>query len=413
MATTLVATVQPQYGRVRLELTFTTVTSASIIRIHADGTGWPVRGVASALVASTTGVGAVLWDHEAPLDQPVSYQAFSDQVPTVITSNTVTVPSDRSWLGSTAWLTHPMQPALSQLVAVTSAGARSRKGRASILPIAGSTDPVAITDRRLPPTGEIVVHTSTLAEAAAMEALLADGAVLCIRCPAAWGSWWFYAALGDTTDESAVGHAADPSVDWRLPYTSVARPTGYPDGPTGITYADLLDQYGTYAELKIGDDYLNANVHFETNVANWTTSGGAAIAHDTTFAHKGTGSMLVTPDGVTSGPTTFSNEFPAVAGSSYVANGWVRVSSGGSASRAVGIAWYNAAHSFLSSDNVTLTPSPTVWTQFSGTFTAPANTAFAKALTAGPGVLAAANTWRVDELSVTTPSTYYSLLLGP
>lgn len=256
MATTLTATAQPTYGRVQLQLTFTTVTSASVYRVHTDGTVWPVRGANPVAVLSTSGVGAVIYDHEAPLDQPLTYRATSGA--TTFSSSSVTVPSDTGDLRSRAWLTHPLQPALSRLVTVTAVGPRTRAARRSVLPIAGSADPVAVTDLRLSPTGEIIVLTSTAAEATALQALLADGAVLCVRCPASWGSWWFYAVIGDTGDEAAAGHAADTSVEWHLPYAAVAATAGTAYGPVGVTYADINAAYATYALLNAGEASYNA-----------------------------------------------------------------------------------------------------------------------------------------------------------
>lgn len=258
MATALTALVQPAYARVQLQLTFTTVTLASLWRTHADGTVWGVRGTNPTLVSSTTGVGWVGYDHEAPLDQPVWYFARSPQTSTVVFGNTVVIPSDTGNAGSNAWLTHPFKPALSRLVTVTAVGPRSRKGRSSILPIIGSPTPVALTDVRLDPTGELTILTNTLAEAAAMRALLADGSVLCVRCPGIWGSMWFFAAVGDVTEEPAAGHALEPAVEWHLPYTVVTEANGNASGPVGVTYADLAAAYATYTAVISGEATYNA-----------------------------------------------------------------------------------------------------------------------------------------------------------
>ncbi len=256
MATSLTAAVQPVYGRVQLQLTFTSVTSATVSRVHADGTVWPVRGGEPAAVMSTTGVGWVGYDHEAPLDQAVTYRATSGS--TTFSSASVTVPSSTADLGSRAWLTHPLQPSLSQSVLITGVGARTRKPRASILPIVASATPVALTDVRLAPSGELGLLTSTLAEATALEALLADGTVLCVRCPATWGSMWFYAAVGDVGDEMAAGHAQDPTRQWLLPYVAVTSPPGVAYGTPGYTYADVNATYATYALLNSGEPSYNA-----------------------------------------------------------------------------------------------------------------------------------------------------------
>lgn len=255
MATALAATVQPQYGRVQLQLTFTTVTSATVSRVHADGTVWPVRGGDPAQVLSTTGVGWVGYDHEAPLDQAVTYRATSGV--TTFSSSSVTVPSSTADLGSRAWLTHPLKPALSQSVLVTFVGPRTRKARRSVLPIVASADPVALTDTRLSPEGEIGLFTATLAEELALDALLDDGAVLCVRAPAFWGSMWFYASIGDVPDEPSAGHGRDPSRDWRLPYTVVAPPAGAGTGAVTATWADVIATYATWNAVIAGEPTWN------------------------------------------------------------------------------------------------------------------------------------------------------------
>lgn len=255
MATALTAVVQSALGRVQLQLTFTTITTATVSRVHADGTVWPVRGAEPAQVLSTTGVGWVGYDHEAPLDQPFTYRATSGG--TSFSSATVTVPSSPADLGSRAWLTHPLRPALSMSVLVTGVATRTRKARQSILPIVGSADPVARTDVRLSPAGEIAVLTSTLAEANALDALLADGSVLCFRAPAFWGAMWFYGAFGDIPDDPAAGHAADPSREWKLPYTAVASPAGPGTGALGATWTDAMSAYATWTATAAGEPTWN------------------------------------------------------------------------------------------------------------------------------------------------------------
>lgn len=257
MATALTAAVQAAYGRVQLQLTYTTGTSATIYRVHADGTTWPVRGAAPATVLSTSTVGWVGYDHEAPLDQPITYRATDPTGATIATSASVTVASPTADIGSRAWLTHPIKPTLSQQILVTAVTARTRKSRGTVLQIVGSPNPVAVTDTRIAPTGELTVFTTTLAEAAALEALLADGQVLCLRAPAFWGSMWLYVLIGDTTDEAAAGHAADPAREWHLPYVAVAAPSGAPGGATGATWTDVLAAYATWTATIAGEPTWN------------------------------------------------------------------------------------------------------------------------------------------------------------
>lgn len=256
MTTALTATVQSQYGRVLLQLTWTTVTSATISRVNADGSIWPVRNAEPTGVASTTGVGAVAFDHEAPLDESVTYRATSTQSGTVVTSSAVTVPSDTGSLGSNMWLTHPLKPSLSQLLTVEGIAPAVRKGRAGILPVINRADPIAMTDVRQSPTGTITVATATVPEATALRALLADGQTLQVRAPGTWGVW-MYVVIGDVDEVSAVGVGSNPERVWQLPYTAVGRPASTSQGAVGTTYADAKSSYATYALLKAGETTYN------------------------------------------------------------------------------------------------------------------------------------------------------------
>lgn len=258
MTTALTAAVQAAQGRVLLTLTWTTVTQATITRVHPDGTRWPVRAANPALVASTTGVGWTGYDAEAPLDVAVTYTASSTQDPATFSATPVTVPSDTGMVGSMAWLTHPLQPSLSVLFAVTDVATQSRAARRAVLPIMGSNLPIAISDVRLAPTGEISGSTLTAGDATALAALIGDGATLLVRCPAAWGSMWFYAAIGDVSDENATHVGPTPDRDWKLPYTVVAPPAGVAGGTLGDTYNDVLTAYATYNAVIAGEATYNA-----------------------------------------------------------------------------------------------------------------------------------------------------------
>lgn len=246
MATALTATVQAVYARATLQLTFTTVTQATITRIHPDGTTWPVRGANPVDVHSTTGIGATVVDNELPLDTPVTYRATSTQTSVTVTSAAVTVASDPSDGRSMAWLTHPTKPSLSAPLRVEAVPERSRQGRVGILPILGRADPIAVTDLRQSGTGSLQAMTFTAAEATKLLALLADGGVVLYRAPAGWRNNWMYLALGDVTEMPLVG-GADPTTEWSIGYTVVAAPsTTSAQGSAGQTWSDVPTTYATW-----------------------------------------------------------------------------------------------------------------------------------------------------------------------
>jgi hypothetical protein len=255
LATSLTAAVQPATGGVLLQLTFTLVTSATITRVHPDGTAWPLRNANPVDVRSTTGVGATVFDYEAPLDTPVTYKASSTQTGTTFSSSAVTVPSDPGDVRSRAWLTHPLKPSLSCLVAVEDIGDRTRQARTGVLAIIGRADPIAITDTRLSGSGDLGLFTDTAAQAVKLRALLADGGVVLFRAPAAWHNAWFYAVLGDVAESGPGGW--DASRGWRIGYTVVAPPAGLSQGAIGQTWLDVLSTYVTWTAEIAGEPTWN------------------------------------------------------------------------------------------------------------------------------------------------------------
>lgn len=163
--------------------------------------------------------------------------------------------------------------------------------------------------------------------------------------------------------------------------------------------------------IPIAQDALNANPGFEVNAADWTGSNGAAISRDITNVYAGTGSGLIIPDGVTANPTVVSGDYAVTAGNTYNYFAWLRVSSGGSLARVFGIRWLDGSHAFLSDSTTSLTPTPTVWTNYAASAVAPVGAQFARLITSASGVLAVGNTWRIDNAVLIDPNNRRSYTL--
>lgn len=152
---------------------------------------------------------------------------------------------------------------------------------------------------------------------------------------------------------------------------------------------------------------LNSNPYFENaRITPWVGSNNVTMVASTTQAHSGLYSLRLVGDGVTAGPTALSEEVAAVAGLTYSVSGWMW-STLSSTTRRIGINWYDGTHAFLSGSFVTPSISATTWTKLTGSFAAPANTAFAKINTSDTGTPVNTNFWYVDEvtLSVTVLAT--------
>lgn len=207
----------------------------------------------------------------------------------------------------------------------------------------------------------------------------------------------FEAGVTEWTDPAFTVGTVTQSLDYYVPGTGNASAKLTPTG-NGVCK-------GVSELIPITADAVNVNPYFETNAADWTGINSAGVSRDTANFHQGVASLLVTPNGVASAPGAQTSEYAVVAGNTYGYSAWLRISSGGTASRDVGIAWYNSSHVFLSASVQTLSPAATVWQLYSGSATAPATATFARLITQGPGVLAAANTWRIDQAVLTDPTT--------
>lgn len=198
----------------------------------------------------------------------------------------------------------------------------------------------------------------------------------------------------DATNSGTVGTVTQ-SLDYYVPGTGNASGKLTPDGSaTSKAVSELVP---------ITADALNINPYFEVNANDWSGIQSAGVSRDVAIFHQGVASLLVTPNGVATGPGAQTTNYPVVVGNTYGYSAWLRISSGGTASRDVGIAWYTAGNAFISSSVQTLSPAATVWQFYSGSAVAPATAAFARLITQGPGVLAAANTWRIDQAVLTDP----------
>ena len=171
--------------------------------------------------------------------------------------------------------------------------------------------------------------------------------------------------------------------------------------PVGASGTYLEPQFVVTGSAVTG--ILNANPYLETNANNWTGSGVAVSRDNSITPPEGSYALLLTPDGVTSTPFATSEEIAVVPGHQYEYSAWLRVSSGGSLARDVGVRWYDSSHATISTVTTSQTPTPTVWTRYQPVvITPPLNAAYARLITFGPGVLAAANTWRLDAFMLRT-----------
>lgn len=142
---------------------------------------------------------------------------------------------------------------------------------------------------------------------------------------------------------------------------------------------------------------LNSNPYFETTASPWSGINGCTVARDTTLFHEGVASLQATPNGVGTNPIAQAEEVAVIAGREYFFAAWMRIAPAGTNGRDFGISWYDAAHVFISNGFLSFGVGSGVWTYCAGSAVAPLGTAYGVLTCRGNGVLAAADTWRLDE----------------
>lgn len=247
MTTTLTATPEPSNvpPRVRLDLTWTGATEASIVRTDPDGQVRTVRDADPVTLTSST---ALVYDYESFLGQATSYEAFvsGSSVSSSSVSLDVTNP----------WLRHPGVPDLS--IEITGDIEIAGDGepvyalnRAKFEPL-GREFPLIVTDgRRKAKSTTFRMRTFEEADREALLALLADGSAILLDVPPSLG--WArlkhqYMAFADVSPVPIVPSNPRSQWDeWSLPYDQVDRPAGGLQAQR--TYATLLSEGSTYLEV--------------------------------------------------------------------------------------------------------------------------------------------------------------------
>lgn len=247
MATTLVATAQPTNDppRVKLDLTWTGASTASVLRHDPDGRYRAVRDGDPATVVANVWTG---YDYESWLEESTTYTATVSS--TTITSNAVTLTPTMS-SRSTGWLRHPGLPSLSIEVELAGDGEPTYAlSRAKLEPL-GRSYPIVVTDgARKSKASAMKVRTYSLTEYQALLDILQDGAVLLLDVPPSrgWRITHQYMAIADAVPLPIVpSNPHTPWDEWSMPYDVVDRPAG---GLTAArTYSTVLTDFASYTEV--------------------------------------------------------------------------------------------------------------------------------------------------------------------
>lgn len=276
----ITVTANPSGGVITVAATGLAAAAATIVRTDSAGNTSVVRNGDPATLASGNWTGN---DYEAPLDDPVTYEARDSSSGTVLaTSSAVTLDSDgRFWLG------HPGKPTLNLAPVVKGIQPGTRKARSTTLDIIGKTLPVGQSLRRGSYSGSLVVSTRTENELDALNSLIGDGNVLLMRAPASWvGYGSRYVQIGDVDFEQLI-RVPDGRFTVSLPWTEVSRPAGLAQAGPGYRWVDITTAFASWLEL------YTLNATWDEVLDGFTAPGTGGGSSPTPGAATGSGLLTV------------------------------------------------------------------------------------------------------------------------
>lgn len=130
----------------------------------------------------------------------------------------------------TAWLKHPLKPALNMPVVLREAPAWTRAGRQGVLQALGSSTPLVVSDKRAPATGSVALRAESFDDQDALEALLDEHATLLLQ-PLPVGGRQRYVRVLNHEQAPIIGQVArsdaGAALTWEtLEVIEVASPSG-------------------------------------------------------------------------------------------------------------------------------------------------------------------------------------------
>lgn len=250
----LSAAADPAGARVRVDLYWPGVRTATVTRVHPDGTTYDVRGGDPATMCTAW----ARYDYEPPLDVAVTYQATSTERPGLtVTTGPVTVAS-----ATEAWLKHPTKPYLNRQITLGSLDRRQRQSRAGVLRPPLRKFPITTHGVMSAEVGSLSVETAGTAELDAINTLLDDDADLLLALPAVWGGHHWYVTVRTATAERLEPKLGELLLeDMPLAFEVVDRPPGEAAGGAGNSYDDLGQAYQTYNQAAAAhESYLELSM---------------------------------------------------------------------------------------------------------------------------------------------------------
>lgn len=234
--------------------------TATVVRIHPDGSEHIVRGASDALLLGEIGY---FYDYEAPLDVAVTYRSTSAPVVVVYNAGPVTIVSSdyvwfkdpgRPWANVRVDLCSQPTSACGvpeDPVALIRIGDNTRASDFTTADILNAERPADIYARRKDITTTITFATRTLAAIDSIYTLFTAGGPLFIQMPAAYGWPDRYVQPGNLVEEYLGDDQRKPWRLWNVPLIAVdALAAENPaQGTLCANWCLVEDTYATFADL--------------------------------------------------------------------------------------------------------------------------------------------------------------------
>jgi hypothetical protein len=240
MVVSLTALTDPAYARIRLTVAGAVGTEVNINRVDPVTNNLiPVRN-ADPLVPISGG--GEVYDYEAPLNVPITYQITDNGATTSISPVTLAV--------TIAWLKSPAFPTLNQNIKLRAMPKLSRQRPMGVHNVLHRSKPIVTYGTLSGATGSMTLLTGNEAATDAMLEFLQATGVAYLQIPGSRFSETYF-ALGDLDEEPLTRSQYEDSVDWTVEIIEVDRPEGGFEGNPTSTYDSLRDGTITnYTNLK-------------------------------------------------------------------------------------------------------------------------------------------------------------------
>lgn len=147
-----------------------------------------------------------------------------------------------------------------------------------------------------------------------------------------------------------------------------------------------------------GQDAINLNTDFETDISSWSAVNSATIAQSSSFSHSGSFALSFHGDGATADPGASCESEAIAEGQSYTGSAWIYDGLAWASGVGIQINWFDSSFAFISDSFDSIgSLSASTWTQVTVTGTAPSNAVYANLQVMALGTPASGSIFYIDE----------------